>query len=174
MNINGNHCAVYRPINPRVKIFRLRWCFIGRCSAAAPPSITAGRRRRDEGDIIISPIDHPTRGPTPFLDPLRAARARARGLAGRDARVSLLARDFVIHRRFIVHRSGPTLRKYTLNTILIDERRMVNGIARARARAPVSLLLSPTGLGWPIIHRARANCNCKSNPCETSKTRVNR
>jgi len=42
MNINENHCAVYGPINPGVKIFRLWWCFIGRCSTT-PLSRTAGR-----------------------------------------------------------------------------------------------------------------------------------
>lgn len=76
MNINENHCVVYRPINPRVKIFRLRWCFIGRCPTAAAPFSGS---ETVEGNIIISPIDHPTRRPTSFLDPLRAARS----LAGR-------------------------------------------------------------------------------------------
>lgn len=37
MNIYENHCVVYRPINPGVKIFRLRWCFIGRWLRAAAP-----------------------------------------------------------------------------------------------------------------------------------------
>jgi len=65
MNINENHCAVYRPINPRVKIFRLWWCFIGRCCTAP---LSRGRRG-GRGNVIISPIDHPTRGPSTLFGP---------------------------------------------------------------------------------------------------------
>lgn len=58
--------------------------FSGVLSVAAPRGSSALGRRGDgaaEGgggrNVVISPIDHPTRGPTPFLDPLRAARSLA-------------------------------------------------------------------------------------------------
>jgi len=47
--------------------------FGGVLSVAAPRgNFVLGRRHDDEtveGNVVISPIDHPTRGPTPFLDP---------------------------------------------------------------------------------------------------------
>lgn len=53
--------------------------FSGVLSVAAPRgSFTLGRHNDETveaGGNVISPIDHPTRGPTPFLDPLRAARS---------------------------------------------------------------------------------------------------
>lgn len=74
MNINENHCVVYRPINPGLKYS----VFGGVLSVAAPRGSSAhGRRGEAAEGNIISPIDHPTRGPTPFLDPFRAARSLA-------------------------------------------------------------------------------------------------
>lgn len=61
--------------------------FGGVLSVAASRGSSALERHRDERrergggerekDAVISPIDHPTRGPTPFLDPLRATRSLA-------------------------------------------------------------------------------------------------
>jgi len=63
MNINENHCAVYRPINPGVKIFRLWWCFIARCSALSGSGTVGGT------SLLVLSIIRPEDRP-PFLDPL--------------------------------------------------------------------------------------------------------
>lgn len=69
--------------------------------AAAPltAGAAAGATGVRKGDII-SPIDHPTRGPTPFLDPFRAARSLA-ARAFNTTRVFLLVIAFVIHCRTV-------------------------------------------------------------------------
>lgn len=51
--------------------------FGGVLSVAVPRGSSTLGRHSDEGGNVISPIDHPTRGPTPFFDPLRAARSLA-------------------------------------------------------------------------------------------------
>lgn len=93
MNIYENHCVVYRPINPGVKIFQSSVVFyrslLRGSSVPSGGTEMRGSRGKEGGgnvrregargkkDAVISPIDHPTREPTPFLDPLHAARSLA-------------------------------------------------------------------------------------------------
>lgn len=98
MNIYENHCVVYRPINPGVKIFQSSVVFYRSllCSVPSGGAEMRGSRGKEGGrargkkDAVISPIDHPTREPTPFLDPLHAARSSA-------DRIFLFVIAFVIH-----------------------------------------------------------------------------